>query len=265
MLLAATKEEQVGTEMFSLEGKVALVTGASRGIGRAIALGFAEAGADVACAARSEADLETLVKEIDALGRRAISVPTDVTKREEIQRMVDRTIEELGGLNVLVNNAGGTRFMAPIVAVRPEGWEKVIRLNLDAVFHATQIGAQAMLARGLGGSIIQIASVAGIDGAITLSYYSAAKGGVRLMSQAAAKELATSGIRVNSIAPGWIATDLNAMARADEGTLKTMEGMIPMGRIGQPEEVVGAAIYLASDASSYVTGTTLVIDGGQTA
>lgn len=255
----------MGTEMFSLEGKVALVTGASRGIGRAVALGFAEAGADVACAARNEADLETLVKEIDTLGRRAISVPTDVTSREAIQEMVDRTVKELGGLHILVNNAGGTRFMAPIVALRPEGWEKVIKLNLDSVFHATQIAAQAMLAQGEGGSIIQMASVAGIEGAMTLSYYSAAKGGVRLMSQAVAKELAPSGIRVNSIAPGWIATDLNAGARADEGTRSSMEAMVPMGRIGEAEEIVGAAIFLASDAASYVTGTTLVVDGGQTA
>lgn len=255
----------MGTELFSLEGKVALVTGASRGIGRAVALGFAEAGADVACAARSEADLEMLVKEIDTLGRKAISIPTDVTDRDQIQRMVDRTTEELGGLDILVNNAGGTRFMAPIVSVRPEGWDKVIRLNLDAVFHATQIAAQTMVARGKGGSIIQMASVAGIEGAQTLSYYSAAKGGVRLMSQAVAKELAGAGIRVNSIAPGWIATDLNAGARADEGTRAGMDAMVPMGRIGEAEEVVGAAIFLASDASSYITGTTIVVDGGQTA
>jgi 2-deoxy-D-gluconate 3-dehydrogenase len=255
----------MSTDLFSLEGKIAVVTGASRGIGRAIALGFARAGADLALAARSEADLDSLAKEIAGLGRRAIVIPTDVTKREDIERLMARTVDELGGLHVLVNNAGGTRFMSPLVALRPEGWEKTIKLNLDSVFHATQLGAQAMLASGAGGSIIQIASVAGIEGAQTLSYYSAAKGGVRLMTQAAAKELATSGVRMNSIAPGWIATDLNAGARSDEGTRREMEAMIPMGRIGEAEEIVGAAIFLASDASSYVTGTTLVVDGGQTA
>ena len=254
----------MSTDRFSLEGKVAIVTGASRGIGRAIATGFAEAGADIAVAARNENDLETLVKEIDELGRRAIAVPTDVTDRAAIQNLVDRTIEEFGHLDVLVNNAGGSRFTAPIVALRPDGWEKVIKLNLDSVFHATQIGAQAMLASG-GGSIIQMSSVAGIEGAPTLSFYSAAKGGVRLMSQAVAKELAQSGVRVNSIAPGWISTDLNAALRADENLQKYMESTVPMGRFGEVEEIVGAAIYLASDASSYVTGTTLVIDGGQTA
>jgi 2-deoxy-D-gluconate 3-dehydrogenase len=251
-------------ERFSLEGKIALVTGASRGIGRSIAIGFAEAGADVAIAARSEGDLETLAKEIDAAGRRALVLPTDVRDREAIQAMVDKTVAELGGLDILVNNAGGSNFMSPVVSLRPEGWDKVRSLNLDSVFHATQIGAQAMLASG-GGSIIQISSVAGIEGAPGLSFYSASKGGVRLFSQAVAKELAGSNIRVNSIAPGWIDTPLNEWMTSDEGTLREAEKMIPMGRIGQADEIVGAAIFLASEASSYVTGTTLVVDGGQTA
>ena len=251
-------------ERFSLEGKIALVTGASRGIGRAIAIGFAEAGADVAVAARSEGDLETLAKEIDAAGRRALVVPTDVRSRDAIQAMVDKTVAELGGLDILVNNAGGSNFMSPLVALRPEGWDKLRTLNLDSVFHATQIGAQAMLASG-GGSIIQIASVAGIQGAQGLSPYSASKGGVRFFSQAVAKELAGSNIRVNSIAPGWIDTPLNEWMTSDEGTLREAEKMIPMGRIGQADEIVGAAIYLASDASTFVTGATLVVDGGQTA
>ena len=254
----------MGTEIFSLEGKVALVTGASRGIGRSIAIGFAEAGADVAVAARTESDLETLAKEIDTIGRKAIVVPTDVRDRASIQAMIDRTVEELGRLDILVNNAGGSNFMAPVVTLRPEGWDKLRTLNLDSVFHATQIGAQAMLASG-GGSIIQISSVAGIQGAQGLSPYSASKAGVIMFSQAIAKELAGSNVRVNSIAPGWIDTPLNEWMTSDEGTLREAEKMIPMGRLGTAEEIVGAAIYLASDAASFVTGTTLVIDGGQTA
>jgi NAD(P)-dependent dehydrogenase (short-subunit alcohol dehydrogenase family) len=254
----------MSTDIFSLEDKVAIVTGASRGIGRAIALGFAEAGADVALAARSEGDLETLAKEIDGVGRRALVIPTDVRERDAIQAMIDKTVDELGGLDILVNNAGGSNFMSPLVSLRPEGWTKILSLNLDSVFHATQIGAQAMLKSG-GGSIIQIASVAGLQGAQGLSFYSAAKGGVRLMSQAVAKELASSGVRVNCIAPGWIDTPLNEWMTSDEGSLKEAEKMIPLGRIGTAEEVVGAAIYLASEASSFVTGTTIVVDGGQTA
>lgn len=254
----------MGLELFSLEGKVALVTGASRGIGRSVALGFAEAGADVAVAARTVEDLETLAKEIDGLGRRSLTVETDVRERDQIERMIRTTVDELGRLDILVNNAGGSNFSAPVLGLRPQGWDKIISLNLDSVFHATQLGAQAMLESG-GGSIIQMSSVAGIEAAPGLSMYSAAKGGVRLFTASVAKELAASGVRVNCIAPGWIDTPLNEWMTSDEGTLKEAEKMIPMGRIGRPEEIVGAAVYLASDASTFVTGTTLVIDGGQTA
>lgn len=254
----------MSTELFSLEGKTAIVTGASRGIGRAIALGFARAGADVAVAARSEADLKNLADEIEDTGRRALVVPTDVTDRDQIEALVDKTVNELGALDVLVNNAGGTRFMSPIVGLRPDGWDKAMRLNLDAVFHATQLAAQKMVSGG-GGSIIQISSVAGIMGTPGLSYYSAAKGGVRLLSQSVAKELAESKVRVNSISPGWVATDLNANLREDAATEKFVLDMIPMKRWGTSEDIVGAAIFLASEASAFVTGATLVVDGGQTA
>lgn len=250
--------------LFSLDDKVAVVTGASRGIGRAVALGLAEAGADVAVGARSESELASLVEAIEAAGRRGLAVPTDVTERDQIERLLDRAVEELGGLDIMVNNAGGTRFMSPLTTLRPEGWDKVLRLNLDSVFHATQLAAQKMIEHG-GGSIIQIASVAGIQGAEGLSFYSAAKGAVRLMTQAAARELASSNVRLNSIAPGWVATDLNAQMREDPGLLKEMESMVPMGRIARPEEIVGPVIFLAGEASSFVTGTTIVVDGGQTA
>jgi 2-deoxy-D-gluconate 3-dehydrogenase len=251
-------------ERFSLRDKVALVTGASRGIGRAIAIGFAEAGADVAVAARSVDDLETLAKEIDAAGRRALVIPTDVRERAAIEAMIESTVEEFGRLDILVNNAGGSNFMSPITGLRPEGWDKLRTLNLDSVFHATQVAAQKMAVSG-GGSIIQVASVAGLRGSPGLSPYSAAKAGVIMMSQAVAKELAGSGVRVNSIAPGWIDTPLNEWMTSDEGTLREAEKMIPMGRIGKAEEIVGAAIFLASEASSFVTGTTIVVDGGQIA
>jgi NAD(P)-dependent dehydrogenase (short-subunit alcohol dehydrogenase family) len=217
----------------------------------------------VAVAARSESDLETLVKEIETEDRRAIAVPTDVTERAQLETLMARAQEELGGLDVLVNNAGGTRFMAPITNLRPEGWDKALKLNLDSVFHGTQLAAQQMA--GKGGSIIQMASVAAIMGSPGLSFYSAAKGAVRLMTQSVAKELAQSNVRVNCIAPGWVATDLNANLREDEASDKFVTDMIPMGRWAQPEEIVGAAIFLASDASSFVTGTTIVVDGGQTA
>jgi gluconate 5-dehydrogenase len=254
----------MSTQMFSLDGKVAVITGASRGIGRAISLGFAQAGAAVAVAARSGSDLETLAKEIESSGGRALAVPTDVTDRSQLEALFEQTEERIGPLDIVVNNAGGTRFMAPLVGVRPDGWDKVMRLNLDAVFHATQLAARRMAERGAG-SIIQIVSVAGIEGAPGLSFYSAAKAAVRFMTQSAARELAGSGVRLNSIAPGWIKTDLNAPLHDDPSSNEFVTTMIPMGRWGEPVEIVGAAIYLASDASSFVTGTTLVVDGGQTA
>jgi NAD(P)-dependent dehydrogenase (short-subunit alcohol dehydrogenase family) len=250
--------------LFSLDGKVALVTGASRGIGRSIAIGLAEAGADVGLAARNEQDLETVAKQIEALDRKALVLPTDVTDRNQIEAAIKKTESELGNLQILVNNAGGTRFMAPLTDLRPEGWTKMLTLNLDSVFHATQFAAQRMVANG-GGSIIQISSVGGIIGSPGLSFYSAAKGAVRLFSQAVAKELATANVRVNSIAPGWIATDLNAPMHDDPKASEFVVSSIPMQRWGQPEEIVGAAVFLASDASSFVTGTTLVVDGGQSA
>lgn len=252
------------SKLFSLEGKVALVTGASRGIGRSIAIGLAEAGADVGIAARNEQDLETVAKEIEALDKKALVLPTDVTNRDQIEAAIEKTESELGNLQILVNNAGGTRFMAPLTDLRPEGWTKTLTLNLDSVFHATQFAAQRMVANG-GGSIIQMSSVGGIIGSPGLSFYSAAKGAVRLFSQAIAKELATANVRVNSIAPGWIATDLNAPMHDDPRASELIMSTIPMQRWGQPEEIVGAAIFLASDASSFVTGTTLVVDGGQSA
>jgi NAD(P)-dependent dehydrogenase (short-subunit alcohol dehydrogenase family) len=254
----------VGLELFSLDGKVAVVTGASRGLGRSIAIALAGAGADVVIAARTETDLETVAKEIEAEGRRALAVPTDVTDRSQIENLIARAVGEFGRIDIFVNNAGGTRFMSPLLGLRPEGWDKAMRLNLDSVFHATQLAAQSMVASG-GGSIIQVASIAGLEGSPTISYYSAAKGGVRLFTQSVARELATSGVRVNCIAPGWIATDLNAGLRTSPGSDDHIVNGIPMGRWGRAEEVVGAAIFLASDASSFVTGATLVVDGGQTA
>jgi NAD(P)-dependent dehydrogenase (short-subunit alcohol dehydrogenase family) len=191
-------------------------------------------------------------------------VPVDVTEREQLENLFDRCLAELGRLDVAVNNAGGSNFASPLLSLRPEGWDKVLALNLDSVFHATQLAAERMVDRG-GGSIIQMSSVAGLQGAETLSFYSAAKAGVRLMTQAVARELAASGVRVNSLAPGWVATDLNAGMWRDDATRSEMESRIPMGRLGLADEIVGPAIFLASDASSFVTGTTLVVDGGQLA
>jgi NAD(P)-dependent dehydrogenase (short-subunit alcohol dehydrogenase family) len=254
----------VSTDLFSLEGRVVLVTGASRGIGRAIALGMARAGADVGLAARSEGDLEAVAKDIADSGRRSLVIPTDVRDRNQIEQMVERCVQELGGIDVLVNNAGGFNFMSSFADLRPEGWNKVLDLNLSSVFHASQVAARYMLDAGRG-SIINMASAAGLQPLPLLSFYSVAKSGVITLTQAAAKELAGSNVRVNAIAPGFMATDLTESVTSDPGLSKMIEDRIPMKRFGQAEEVVGAAIFLAADAASYVTGTTLILDGGATA
>ncbi|HEX9775511.1 MAG TPA: glucose 1-dehydrogenase [Actinomycetota bacterium] len=253
----------MGLEMFSLEGKTALVTGASRGIGAAIALAYAEAGADVALAARSAEDIETLAGKIRAEGRRAVAIPTDVTDPEQIDACVARTIEDLGGIDVLVNNAGGTRFMAPAVDTRRDGWEKAIRLNLDQVFYFCQTVGKHMLERGRG-SVLNMSSVAGVAAAPTLSYYSAAKHGVIGLTKTLAVEWGTNGVRCNALSPGWIKTDLNRNIWSNDAMAAEFVKDQPIKRWGEVADLTGAAVWLASDASAYVTGATIVIDGGQT-
>jgi 2-deoxy-D-gluconate 3-dehydrogenase len=254
----------MGTEIFSLEGKRALVTGASRGIGAAIAIAYAEAGADVAVGARSEADLETVAGKARATGHKAVAIPCDVTQRDQVYATVERAVAELGGLDILVNNAGGSGFMAPLVATREDGWEKGIRLNLDSVFWFCKAAGAHMLGRG-SGSVINIASVAGVRSSPLLSFYGAAKAGVINLTKSLAIEWGESGVRINSIAPGWIKTDLNKTLWSDPQTAEGMMRPVPLKRLGEVEDILGAAIFLASDAASYVTGHTLVVDGGITA
>lgn len=249
---------------FSLDGKVALVTGASRGIGEAIAIAYAKQGANVAIAARSMDDLERVAKEIEATGRKALALSCDVTDPAQCDDVVGRTISELGGLDILVNNAGGTKFMAPLVDTRRDGWDKAIRLNLDSVFHLSQTAGRHMLEQK-SGSVINLSSVAGVGAAPGLSYYAAAKHGVIGITKTCAVEWATSGVRCNAIAPGWVKTDLNRLYWENPETEKAFVQMVPMQRWGDVEEITGAAIFLASKASTYVTGQVLLVDGGVTA
>lgn len=253
----------MGLEIFSLEGKTALVTGASRGIGAAIALAYADAGADVALAARSADDIEALAGKIEAGGRRAVAIPTDVTDPAQIDACVARAIEALGSVDVLVNNAGGTKFMAPAVDTRRDGWEKAMRLNLDSVFYFCQTAGKHMLERGKG-SVINIASVAGVHGSPTLSYYGAAKAAVINLTKTLAVEWGTSNVRCNAIAPGWVKTDLNKAIWGNEDFAQEWVKGQPIKRWGETADLVGAAIWLASEAGAYTTGQTIVIDGGAT-
>lgn len=251
-------------DMFSLDGKVALVTGASRGIGAAIALAYAEAGADVALAARSANDIETLAGKIEATGRRAIAIPTDVMDPAQIDACVARTIAELGTIDILVNNAGGTKFMSPAIDTRRDGWEKAIKLNLDSVFYFCQTAGRHMVSRR-GGSVINVSSMAGLHGAPTLSYYAAAKHGVIGLTKTLAIEWGDANVRCNAICPGWVKTDLNKNLWENEEVAAQWIAQQPIKRWGEVSDITGAAIWLASDASAYVSGTTIAIDGGVSA
>jgi NAD(P)-dependent dehydrogenase (short-subunit alcohol dehydrogenase family) len=254
----------VTEQLFSLAGKKALVTGASRGIGQVIAVAFARAGADVALAARTGAGLAETGAAVRDLGRQAVEFPADLTSRDAAEDVVKAAIKELGQLDIVVNNAGGSSFVAPFLDMRQSGWDKVLRLNLDATMWICQVAGAHMTARGAG-SVINVASVAGLAGAPFLAPYGAAKAAVVSLTKTLAVEWGRSGVRINALCPGWTATELNrVMWDSPDGGAATIAN-IPMARWGRAEEMAGPAVFLASDASSFMTGQVLVIDGGQTA
>ena len=251
-------------QLFSLAGKKALVTGASRGIGQVIAVAFAQAGADVALVARSADGLAATAKEVRDLGRLAVEIPADLTGQETAAAVVTEAIDRLGHLDVVVNNAGGSSFMVPFLDLRLSGWEKVLRLNLDATMRICQAAGAHMTARG-GGSVINIASVAGLAAAPFLAPYGAAKAAVVSLTKTLASEWGRTGVRVNALCPGWTATELNRVLWDSPDGGQATIASVPLGRWAKPEEMAGPAIFLASEASSFMTGQVLVIDGGQTA
>jgi 2-deoxy-D-gluconate 3-dehydrogenase len=252
----------VTDHLFSLAGRKALVTGASRGIGQVIAVAFARAGADVAVTARTEAGLAETAREIRGLGRSAIEIPADLTSQQAAEESVRIALEKLGQLDIVVNNAGGSSFATPFLDMRLSGWDKVLRLNLDSTMWICQAAGAHMVGRGAG-SLINIASVAGLGGAPFLAPYGAAKAAVVALTKTLAVEWGRSGVRVNALCPGWTATDLNrAMWDTPDGGAATI-ATVPMARWGRAEEMAGPAVFLASDAASFMTGQVLVVDGGQ--
>jgi 2-dehydro-3-deoxy-D-gluconate 5-dehydrogenase len=244
--------------LFDLAGKVALVTGANTGIGQAIAVALAEAGADVAVAGRSE-PADTIAA-IRGAGRKAVSIAADFSSIQPVSGVVAQTLSELGRLDILVNNAGIIR-RNDLLDFTEEEWDSVIDTNLKTLFFLSQTSARHMAARG-SGKIINIASLLSFQGGVRVPSYTAAKSGVAGVTKAMANELAPKGVQVNAIAPGYIATNNTAALQADETRNRQIMERIPAGRWGRPEDIAGAAVFLASSASDYVTGQILAVDGG---
>ena len=251
-------------DKFNLSGRVALITGASRGIGRAIAEEFAARGCAVALAARTPDAVQQAADGINAAGGKAVAFAADVTDEDAAERLVAETVAALGRLDILVNNAGGNSFSVPVAAMRPSGWTKTMTLNVDASVRLIQ-QALPHLAESGHGAIINVGSVAGLRGAPMMSHYGAAKAAIASLTRSLSVEVAHQGIRVNSLVPGWIETDLTDFLRGDEGTEASVLSRVPMGRWGNSEEIAQAALFLASDASSFMTGQELIVDGGLSA
>lgn len=242
-----------------LEGKVALVTGASRGIGKAIALLLAENGADVAVNfAGSTAAAEAVAAEIEKMGRKAILVQGDVSQTEVCAEMVDKVVKELGHIDILVNNAGITRDTL-LLRMKEEDWDAVLNTNLKGVFNCTKVAVKYM-AKQRSGAIVNISSVVALMGNAGQANYAAAKAGILGFTRSVAKEMAARGIRVNAVTPGFIKTDMTSVL--SEKVVAAMEASIPLARLGEPEDIAKAVLFLVSDNSAYITGQTLHVDGG---
>jgi NAD(P)-dependent dehydrogenase (short-subunit alcohol dehydrogenase family) len=252
-------------KLFDLSGKTAIVTGGGKGIGRQMAEGLAGAGADIVLCARNAERCEETAAELAELGVKTLGLGCDVRDPEQVQAVVARTVADLGGVDVLVNNAGTVWGSTP-EDMPLEGWQKVVDVNLTGVFLFSQAAGRVMIDKG-GGSIVNIASVAGLHGAppefVQTVVYHATKGGVISFTRDLAWKWAQHRIRVNAIAPGWFPSDMSKFVLDLAG--EELVRRVPLGRFGGPEDLKGPVVFLASDASAYVTGHTLVVDGGQSA
>lgn len=246
--------------LFSLEGRRALVTGASRGLGRAMAVALAEAGADVVCASSQRGGTDQTAAAIRAAGREAWQVEADLADRDAVLRMADDAVAQAGRIDILVNN-GGTIRRHPAAEYPMEAWDAVLRTNLDSVFLLSQRLGAGMIERGAG-KIINIASLLSFSGGITVPAYTASKHAVAGLTRALANEWAKHGVQVNAIAPGYFRTDNTQRLQDDPERSRDISARIPAGRWGESEDMAGAAVFLASRASDYVNGHVLVVDGG---
>jgi NAD(P)-dependent dehydrogenase (short-subunit alcohol dehydrogenase family) len=253
--------------LFSLKGKIAVITGGGRGIGQAIAFAFAKTGAKVVITSRKAQDLEATADEIKAFGGEAFPLPAHLGKADEIKKMVSTVMEKFGRIDILVNNAGASPAMGSVLECDERLWDKLMDINLKAAYFISQAVANIMAKQG-GGKIINIASVDGYNPEPGLSIYSISKAGMRMITRAFASELIAYNVQVNTIAPGPISTKMmnshwgHLPPEEAQKAKEMVEKMLPSGRIGNPDEIAGAALYLASNASNYTTGAEIIIDGG---
>ncbi len=247
-------------DKFRLDGKVALVTGASGGIGAAMAKGLAEAGADVVCHCHTEGGADETCEFIRSTGRRTAAVTGDMADKEAPKRLISEVVEEFGRIDILINNAGTIR-RTPAVDFSEEDWSTVIEVNLSSVFRLSQAAGRKMVEQG-SGKIVNIASLLSFQGGITVPAYTASKSAVAGLTKALANEWAKFNVNVNAIAPGYITTNNTTALRADETRNRQILERIPTGRWGNPEDLAGTAVFLSSAASDYVNGHILVVDGG---
>jgi dehydrogenase/reductase SDR family member 4 len=249
-------------DKFRLDGKIALVTGASRGIGRAIAIAYAEAGADVVLVSRNEVALRETAEMVKQTGRRALVAPAHCGKAAEIAALADRVRQEWGGIDILVNNAGTNPVMGPLTAVEEAAWDKTFDVNLKGPYLLVKAFAPDMRARHWG-RIINMSSNGGVRPTVMLSAYCLTKAALVAMTRVLAQELGPDGITVNAIAPGLVDTRMASVLTSDERILELALERTILHRLGQPEDIAGLAVYLASEASWLITGEVIVIDGGQ--
>ena len=246
-------------DQFKLDGKTAIVTGGSRGLGLGIALGLAEAGADVALV--DILDMAEAQERVEATGRRCIAIAADLSQKECVDEIVNTTVEALGGLDILVNNAGIIR-RAPLLEFTEMDWDDVMNINIRTLFFLSQAACRVMVKQGRGGKIINTASLLSFQGGILVPSYTASKSAVMGLTRLLANEMAPHKINVNAIAPGYMATDNTQALREDAARNKAILDRIPAGRWGRPEDLQGAAVFLASAAADYISGYTVAVDGG---
>lgn len=257
------RPELRGTQLFDLSGRVALVTGAGRGLGRTMSLALASAGANLALASRTPGELESLAAEVRGLGRDALPVACDVTNESSVEGAVRGTIEGLGRMDILVNNAG-INVRKPMLELSVEEFDSVVETNLRGYFLCAQAAGRRLVEQGKG-KVINVSSILGHVGLPSQSPYASSKGGIEQLTKVLALEWATSGVQVNALAPTYFETPLTRPLFEDPERHAFITGRTPMGRWGQPHELAGAVIFLASDASDFITGQSLLVDGGWTA